>query len=250
MSDTQHLVGADFTTGIFARIGVDRYTIADCELGPMCVGWSVRGVSAVRRGESPEAQAAFAAWYRERTGRRIVRAVEADAIARAAQAKLRDPQAPDVPLDLESATGFERAVFAEVARIEPGYARPYELIARELKAPPGAPGVDHILAENPVPLLVPCHRVVREDACCGGDYVFGAAAQRRLLESEGLDPVAIDRLVESGIRYIANDGWFCLPTCGNIARHVDEPGYRGLHSLSEAHAQGLHACESCRPVAA
>lgn len=243
-------VNANFTTAIFTRIGIDRYTVAESALGPVWVGWTSRGVSAVRRAGSAQAEAEFAHWYRERTGRRIVRAVEVDSIAHAAQAKLADAGAADVPLDLESTAAFERTVFAAVARIERGYARPCELLERELREPPGAHTVDAVLAANPVPLFIPCHRVIREDRCCGRDYVFGAQAQGLLLESEGLDPAAIDRVVQLGIRYIASGGWFCLPGCGDIACHVDEPGYEGLHSLSEAHARGLNACESCRPVAA
>jgi O-6-methylguanine DNA methyltransferase len=197
------------------------------------------------------AESAFAEWYRKRTGRRVVRAIEVDALARAAQTKLRDPDAAEVPLDLGAATDFERAVLANVARIRRGYARPYDLLAHELREPAGTPGIASILADNPVPLLVPCHRVIHAERCCGSEYIFGAPAQRQLLESEGLDPAAIDRVTGRGFRYIGSaDGYFCLPTCGDIAKRVDDPGYFGLHSISEAHAHGLHACESCRPIAA
>lgn len=243
-------LGADFTTAIFSRIGVDRYIVGDSTLGPVFVGWTADGISAIRPAESRDAEAAFTGWYLGRTGRRIVRAVETDAIVRAAQAKLRDASAHDVPLDLQAATPFERQVLANVARIRFGYARPFELIARELDEPCAPQSVANVLAHNAVPLLVPCHRVVREDRCCSNDYVFGAAAQQRLLEAEGLDAAAVDRVIGHGFRYIENDGWFCLPTCGDVAARVGTPGYVGLHSLSEAHARGLRACESCRPVAA
>jgi O-6-methylguanine DNA methyltransferase len=243
-------LGADFTTAIFNRIGVDRYTLGDCALGPVFVGWTARGITAIRPADTPDAEAAFTGWYLGRTGRRIVRAIETDAIVHAAQAKLRDPAAADVPLDLQAATPFERDVLANVAQIRFGYARPFELIARELDQPCAPQSVAQVLAHNAVPLLVPCHRVVREDRCCSDGYVFGAPAQQRLLEAEGLDAAAVDRVIESGFRYIENDGWFCLPTCGDVASRFGTPGYAGLHSLSEAHARGLRACESCRPVAA
>jgi O-6-methylguanine DNA methyltransferase len=252
MFDTQppRPLGANFTTGIFARIGVDRYTVGHSVLGPVYLGWTARGVSAVRLAGSPDAEDAFTLWYRQRTGRRIVRAIEVDGLARAAQAKLRDASADDVPLDLEAATPFERAVLANVAQIRAGYARPYELIARELNEPCAPESVAQVLASNAVPLIVPCHRVVPEDHCCSSGYVFGLNAHARLLAAEGLDAAAVDRVIERGFRYIENDGWFCLPTCGDVAGRLDTPGYRGLRSLSEALARGLRACESCRPIAA
>jgi methylated-DNA-[protein]-cysteine S-methyltransferase len=243
-------LGPNFTTAIFNRISVDRYTRAESVLGPVYVGWTARGISALRRGDSAAAEAAFTHWYRERTGRRIVRALEVDAIARAAQAKLGDAAADDVPLDLDAATPFEREVLTNVARIRFGYARPYQLLARELGEPCAPQSVAQVLSQNAVPLLVPCHRVVPEDRCCSTQYVFGVEAQQRLLATEGLDAGAVNLVIESGFRYIENDGWFCLPTCGDVASHFGAPGYAGLRSLAEAHARGLRACQSCRPVAA
>jgi O-6-methylguanine DNA methyltransferase len=242
--------GAEFTTAIFSRIGVDRYSVGDSVLGPVYLGWTARGVSAVRRAGSPDTEEAFTRWYRERIGRRIVRAVETDTIARAAQTKLCDLSAEDVPLDLEAATPFERAVLANVSQIPAGYARPYALLARELDSPCEPHSVAAVLAQNTVPLLIPCHRVIPEDRCCSPEYVFGAPAQQQLLATEGLDPAAIERVIERGFRYIENDGWFCLPTCGDVASRLDTPGFVGLRSLAEARARGLRACESCRPVAA
>jgi O-6-methylguanine DNA methyltransferase len=241
--------GADFTTALFARIGLDRYTVGSCVLGAVYLGWSARGVSAVRLTAAHGAADEFADWYHERTGRRIVPAVELDTIARAAQAKLADSSAADVPVDLDLATPLERDVFARVREIRAGYARPCELIARELGAGCTPQSVADVLTNNAVPLLIPCHRVVREDRCCGG-YVFGDDAQQQLLAAEGLDPSAVDRAIERGYRYIENDGWFCLPTCGSIAVHLDAPGYAGLRSLDEVRARGLRACGSCRPLAA
>jgi O-6-methylguanine DNA methyltransferase len=239
---------SEFTTAVFTRVGLDRYAEFPSLLGSAFVGWSGRGVCGVRLATVPDAEAWFVEWYRERTGRRVVRAVELDAIARAARRRLADPTAPDVPLDTDGATPLERAVLATVAHIRFGYARPYELIARELDEPCASETVADVLARNAVPLVVACHRVVPADRCCSTQYVLGAQAQRRLLAAEGLDAAAVDRVIARGFRYIENDGWFCLPTCGDIAARIDLPGYAGLRSLSEAHAHGLRPCESCRPV--
>ena len=124
---------------------------------------------------------------------------------------------------------------------------PNHLVARDLSEPCQPQTVADVLARNAVPLLVPCHRVVPEDRCCSTEYVFGAPAQQKLLAAEGLDAAAVERVIERGIRYIENDGWFCLPTCGNIASLIDTPGYVGLHSLSEARKTAFAPAKAVAP---
>jgi len=123
-------------------------------------------------------------------------------------------------------------------------------VARELNAPGAKRAVGKALGRNPVPLLLPCHRVVRADLSVG-EYVFGSTEKRRLLEAEGLDLAAVDRARRRGFRYIGcDDGYFCLPTCGSVACKVDNAGYVGLHSAADAHVHGLQPCPTCRPLAA
>jgi O-6-methylguanine DNA methyltransferase len=122
-------------------------------------------------------------------------------------------------------------------------------MARELGDPNATRAVGNALGRNPVPLLIPCHRVIRGDWTPGG-YALGSEAKRALLEGEGVDFGAIERMTRGGYRYVGADGTFCLPTCGSIATHLGSPGYVALRSVEEAHAHGLVPCESCRPVAA
>jgi O-6-methylguanine DNA methyltransferase len=239
-------VAPDFTAGVFARIGVDRYVVAASALGDVFVAWRASGVSAVRVAAD---EAAFEVWYGERFGRRAVRGIEDDAISEAARAKLRGDDV-EVPIDLGECSPFEQRVLEKAAEITRCNARPYGWLARELGVPGAARAVGSALGRNPVPLLIPCHRVIRTDCSVGG-YVFGSAAKRTLLEREGLDFDAIERFTRQGYRYIgAAGGWFCLPTCGTTVTHLGEPGYVGLRSLDEAHAHGLRPCSLCRPIAA
>jgi O-6-methylguanine DNA methyltransferase len=239
-------ISPDFTTKICARIGLDRYVTAESALGDVYVAWSVDGVSAVRRSGDEDG---FEAWYAERFERRCVPAIEDDSIASAARAKLRGEDA-DVPVDLHECSDFERRVLRKAAEIARGNARPYGWLAREIGAPDATRAVGNALGRNPVPLLIPCHRVVRSDYSAGG-YVFGGDAKRALLEREGLNFGAIGEVVRRGFRYVGcDDGYFCLPTCGDIACRLGEPGYMGLHTIDEAHAHGLTPCETCRPIAA
>ncbi|HTD36042.1 MAG TPA: methylated-DNA--[protein]-cysteine S-methyltransferase [Candidatus Limnocylindrales bacterium] len=239
-------ISPDFTTAICARIGLDRYITAESALGGVYVAWSADGVSAVRQSGDEEA---FEAWYAERFERRCVPAIEDDSIATAARAKLRGEDA-DVPIDLHECSEFEQRVLRKAAEIKGGGARPYSWVAREIGSPGATRAVGNALGRNPVPLLIPCHRVVRSDYSAGG-YVFGGEAKRALLEREGVNFGAIGEVVRRGFRYVGcDDGYFCLPSCGDIASRLDEPGFLGLHSLEEAHEHGLRPCRTCRPMAA
>jgi len=242
----QRDVSPDFTAKVFAGCGLDRYTTAASALGEVFVAWSACGVSAVRVASDEHA---FEAWYGERFARRCVEAVELDTIAAAARARLQGEDV-DVPVDLRDCSPFEQCVLRKAAEVRRGSARPYGWLARELGAPAATRAVGNALGRNPVPLLIPCHRIIRTDFTIGG-YVFGSHAKRKLLENEGVDFDAIETVTRRGFRYIGcEDGTFCLPTCGGVARQIDDPGYVGLRSVKEAHEHGLVPCSVCRPIAA
>lgn len=71
-------------------------------------------------------------------------------------------------VDLTSCTEFTRSVLRQTARIPPGSTRSYGEIARELGTPGAARAVGQALRRNPLPLLIPCHRVIRSDGSIGG----------------------------------------------------------------------------------
>ena len=71
---------------------------------------------------------------------------------------------------------FERSVLDVTSRIPAGQVRPYGWVAREAGRPAAVRAAASVLARNPVPLLVPCHRVVRGTGVLG-DYMYGAEAQ-------------------------------------------------------------------------
>ncbi len=79
----------------------------------------------------------------------------------------------EVPVDLSETTPFQRRVLEVVAGIPRGEVRPYAWVAREAGSPKASRAVGSVMANNPVPLLVPCHRVVRNDGRTG-QYAFGA----------------------------------------------------------------------------
>ena len=159
-----------------------EYTIAKSPLGKVLVGATDRGVSAVYLGDAqnqliaelrdeyPRAKIFPATSNSQRWVREIVQRIE----GKPAQEKL--------PLDLQ-ATAFQRRVWQELQRIPRGSTRTYSQVARALGRPKAVRAVARACATNPVSVIVPCHRVVREDGRLAG-YRWGLARKERLLASE------------------------------------------------------------------
>src|SRR5438046_4323307 len=89
--------------------------------------------------------------------------------------------------DLVMLRPFERIVLEQLRSIPKVQVRTYRDIAREIGHPGAVRAVGNACAKNPVPLIVPCHRVVRTDGGLGGYSLRGGTAlKRRLLEGAGV----------------------------------------------------------------
>jgi len=91
------------------------------------------------------------------------------------------------PLDLTSGTPFQQAVWRALRRIAPGATQSYAGIARAVGSPGAARAVGQACGANPIPLLVPCHRVLASGGRLGG-FSRGLAWKRKLLAREGRWP--------------------------------------------------------------
>jgi methylated-DNA-[protein]-cysteine S-methyltransferase len=89
----------------------------------------------------------------------------------------------ELPLDLRLATGFRREVVEQLRTIGFGETRSYAEVARATRSPGAVRAVGTACARNPLPVVVPCHRVVRSDGT-PGQYVGGPAAKATLLALE------------------------------------------------------------------
>jgi len=90
----------------------------------------------------------------------------------------------DLPADLSTGSSFQRQVWQAAMRIPYGRVRSYGWVAERVGGLGHARAVGLALGANPVPILVPCHRVVAQDGSLGG-FSCGLRAKRQLLTLEG-----------------------------------------------------------------
>lgn len=160
----------------------------DTPIGACALAWSrdrLRGV------QLPERDPAVTA---ERIAARFPDAIwtEPSAAARDVVARIVEllggvPNALlDIPIDQESLSEFDRAVYGATRRIPPGRTSTYGAIAAEIGTPGEARAVGQSLGRNPFPIVVPCHRVLAAGRRAGGfSGAGGLATKLRMLTIEG-----------------------------------------------------------------
>jgi len=102
--------------------------------------------------------------------------------------------------ELGLCTEFQQLVLRAEHRIPRGSISTYQLIAEYLGKKNGARAVGNALANNPFPLIVPCHRAVRSDRHLGG-YQGGVEMKRALLEKEGIPFGDAGRIASAQFHY-------------------------------------------------
>jgi methylated-DNA-[protein]-cysteine S-methyltransferase len=157
----------------------------------------------------------------------------------------------DWPLDWRLASSdFARSVLEATAAIPYGAVASYAGVARRIGRPSAVRAVAQALRWNPLPIVVPCHRVVGTSGRLTGYAGDQVGLKQRLLSVEGvkLRPAQRDFSVAREAMYALGEGetQYCLPTCGDI-------GTRSLSlvtlfaSRADAESRGLTPCTDCRP---
>lgn len=173
-------------TAARAPSGGYAYATFVLPFGTFYVAFGSLGPAFARIAASPEAFEIDAARY---LGTTVRRAARPRWLTEAVRGAVRLRTAFGGPVDLTRAGPFEQEVLAALRRIPVGEVRTYGEIARAVGQPGAARAVGTACARNPVPLLIPCHRVVRGDGSLGGySLTGGVGLKRRLLESEGALP--------------------------------------------------------------
>jgi O-6-methylguanine DNA methyltransferase len=231
-----------------ARRLFDHWSRVRAEGLDLWVAFSERGLTEIVP-TSAKSFESFAWEHARRTGKELreddLPAPLAEQVERAAAG--HGVAAPAV--DLSWLPPFERRVLQTLSEIPGGELRSYAWVAREAGRPSAVRAVGNACAHNPVPLVVPCHRVVPAAGGIGG-YAFGPEMKRELLEREGVDLGLVDELERRRAKYIAvDDHWYCFPTCRSL-RGLGRDQMEPVRDEREAAARGLHPCDECRPLEA
>lgn len=162
------------------------YTIADSPLGRLLVAATERGVCSVKLGDSDAelARALFDEYPNASIDSKDTSISPSlnlwlDVILSSLNGNAR---AIDLPMDVQ-ATAFQIRVWEELRRIPYGSTRSYQEIAKAIGKPNAVRAVASACARNHLALVIPCHRVIREDKSLGG-YRWGLERKRRLLQKE------------------------------------------------------------------
>ncbi len=172
---------------LLARASSTGWGLFESPLGPLGVAWRGTHVVAVSLPErSPGA-----------TARRMVDRVGGDEAGPPARVRMAIDDMidllsggrqtlTDVRIDLDGVPEFDRAVYEVARTVPPGAVLTYGAVARRIGRPGAAQAVGRALGRNPLPLVVPCHRIVAADGELGGFSARGGVVtKRRLLEIEG-----------------------------------------------------------------
>ena len=235
--------------GALMRVGAaDGYTTIETPLGLVYCAWNERGLSAVTRAASATAFEEFA---RDLLGRPVYRQVAPQRLIHAMEAWLAGDRRAALTFDLRELTPFARDALLKAREIPHGEVRPYSWIAREIGRPAAVRAVGTVMARNPVPIFIPCHRVVRADGHIGAYGLGGPESKRRILDAEGLDVEQLESLASAGVRYVGSDTThvYCYPSCHHAYR-ITTPHAVTFASEVQAHDAGYRPCHVCRPPAA
>jgi AraC family transcriptional regulator of adaptative response/methylated-DNA-[protein]-cysteine methyltransferase len=194
------------TPGRYRRGGAGeriRYAIVESAVGRLLVAATDRGICRVELGASEDALAKELA--REFPQASLER--DEGALAGWLEPLLAylggERPLGELPVDVR-ATAFQRRVWQALRRIPHGSTRSYRDVAKAIGAGRAVRAVAAACAANPVPFVIPCHRVVRKDGASGG-YRLGAKLKRELLELERRTAVVLSADVVGYSRLMADD---------------------------------------------
>ena len=146
-----------------------------------------------------------------------------------------------------AASPFQKKVLDKLLEVPRGAVVSYQALGAAAGTAKGARAVGNALHNNPVPIYVPCHRVITSSGGIGG-YGGGAARKLQLLRSEGFALGKADERLPDGVVW-GHKGTkiYCRTNCRTTAR-VDRTQVLFFADPGEAKAAGLRPCKICRPA--
>lgn len=212
------------------------------------VAFSTKGITRIDLGAQSHDE--FVSAYAKRFGRELRRS-EVPRVYRTAIERALRGEATTLPeIDISHLSEFEQEVLRSIVRIPHGEARTYEWVARSVGRPKAVRAIGNVMASNPVPLLLPCHRVLPSSGGIG-NYGYGPEMKRRLLAAEDAPVEEIEAFARTGTRYLGSRTTkiFCFPTC-HAARRIHDENRMTFRNLEEARRHGYRPCKRCDPALA
>lgn len=235
-----------FTATVLDGLGLgDEWVTAEGPAGPLFAAYNRWGVSFVTATSDP---LVFVERFWLHFDRPLHPAARPPAGLLRALESGRAPR--NLRVDLRGLSPFFQAVLERTREIPYGEVRSYAWVAREAGRPAAVRAAGTALARNPVPFLVPCHRVVRSDGRVG-HYGFGSEMKRAILAAEGVDLDGLEALGRAGAHVVgcASTGVYCVPSC-RAARRISPSRRAPFPSAASAEAGGYRPCRLCRPAPA
>ncbi len=231
---------------VSARTG-DRYGLVDTGLGGVWVAYSSNGITMIL--PVVEGSGDFEKDFQARIGRRPRAAAVPDRLARLVIEAAAGRSTRKAPVDLSWLSEFQQDVLRLLQRVPRGEVRPYSWIAREAGRPRAVRAAASVIANNPMPFVIPCHRVIPLNGGVG-NYAFGSSMKRRLLQAEGVAVDELDDLARHGVRFVGSDTTkiYCFPSCKD-ARRITPRHRVEFKDEIEAERHGYRPCQRCRPAA-
>jgi methylated-DNA-[protein]-cysteine S-methyltransferase len=225
-----------------------RAGVIETALGEMLVAQSPRGLVTLRFLDMRDTPAAIAALKQRFDVAEDAQA--ADPIRREIERYLEgDPHALDAePVDLSLVESpFQRRALMRLRRAVPaGAVITYQALAAAVGAPDAQRAIGHTMASNPVPLYVPCHRVIRSDGTIG-NYGGGVGRKLKLLRAEGFRVGRGQRLSAGTVMGHLQTHIFCNPRC-RAALRADHNRMVIFADSVHARGAGMRPCKLCRPA--
>jgi len=180
MSDARERLLVRARRGGLETVG---YRVIDSPLGPLWIAVGPKGVLAIHYGDAPS-HGELARIVRTYGPGVLPDARKADPVARELEQYFNGKRrAFDVAFDLAGLTDFQRRILAATARVPFGDVSTYAKVAAWAGSEKASRAAGQALGSNPIPIVVPCHRVLASDGTMGG-YSGGLEAKRVLLRLE------------------------------------------------------------------
>jgi methylated-DNA-[protein]-cysteine S-methyltransferase len=151
------------------------------------------------------------------------------------------------PIDLSlMASAFQRRALTRLRDVPPGSVVTYQGLAAAIGSPSSQRAIGTTMASNPLPIYVPCHRVIKSDGKIG-NYGGGVGRKLKLLRAEGFEVDRGDRVGSHVVYGHWRSRIFCRPTCSAV-RRAERKEWIIFTDSARAREVGMRPCKLCHPA--